>query len=85
MLNLNFDCNFTQMPITSLPRRESGQQCYIMVGSQIKYEPAWQSPGRKKTLLKTGVDDCLSSATAGLNDISMSKVRSSKNTNLKKS
>ena len=73
------------MPITSLPNRESGQQCYIMVGPQIKYEPAWQSPEKKQLLKKTGVNDCLSSATAGLNSNSIAKVRQSKNMQYKAS
>ena len=73
------------MPIGSLPRRESGQQCYIMIGPQIKYEPAWQSPSKKAMLKKTGVNDCLSSATAGLNSNSIAKVRQSKNMQYKAS
>ena len=54
------------MGISALPNRESGQQCYIMVGDQIKYEPVWQLSSKKKALKATAVNDCLSSVTAGL-------------------
>lgn len=46
-----------------------------MVGDQIKYEPIWQSPKKKKLLNKTGIaQDCLSSASAGLTNSSIAKV-----------
>ena len=62
------------MPISALPQRESGQQCYIMIGDQIKYEPAWHMTNKKKLLKSTAVNDCLSSVTAGLNKSSMTTV-----------
>ena len=66
------------MPISALPSRESGQQCYIMVGDQIKYEPVWQKSEAKAMLKITGVNECLSSATAGLTQKSMNKVKTAK-------
>ena len=65
------------MPITHLPSRESGKQFYIMVGDQIKYEPAWlprKSVGQD-TLKTSKVNDCLRSATAGLNTESLERVK----------
>ena len=46
-----------------------------MVGDQIKYEPIWQLSAQKKSLKQMAVNDCLSSATAGLNSESMSQVK----------
>ena len=46
-----------------------------MIGPQIKYEPCWQSMDKKSLLKHTGVNDCLSSATAGLTYSSMTKVK----------
>ena len=68
------------MPITSLPKREAGKQCYVMVGSQIKYEPIWQSARCKSLLRKVGIDDkeCLASATAGLRGSSIAKASKEK-------
>ena len=43
-------CSSKIRPITALPKRESGQQCYLMFGDQIKYEPAWQTGSKKKIL-----------------------------------
>ena len=54
------------MPMTALPHKESGQQCYIMVGDQIKYEPAWQKRCKRQMLSKLAVNDCLTSMTAGM-------------------
>ena len=66
------------MPISALPERESGKQCYIMYGDQIKYEPAWQMGSRKLLLKDTAVNDCLSSANAGLRENSITKVKKTK-------
>ena len=49
-----------------------------MVGDQIKYEPAWQGTEKKLKLKQTAVNDCLSSATAGLNVESLSHIKKSK-------
>ena len=46
-----------------------------MVGDQIKYEPIWQLSSKKKVLKQMAVNDCLSSATAGLNDKSMDQIK----------
>ena len=66
------------MPASKLPHRESGYQCYIMIGDQIKYEPSWQNPSRKQLLKEAGINDCLSSAMAGLRHSSLNKVNKTK-------
>ena len=66
------------MGLSALPAREAGQQCYIMCGDQIKYEPVWQSNMKKKQLKNTAVNDCLSSMTAGLTEKSICKATKSK-------
>ena len=49
-----------------------------MVGDQVKYEPVWQMPDKKRILKDTAVNDCLSSATAGLNSSSLDRIKKSK-------
>ena len=66
------------MELSVLPKREAGQQCYIMVGDAIKYEPVWQAPSTKQVLGKTAVNDNLTSVTAGLNVKSMTMIREAK-------
>jgi len=53
-----------------------------MYGDAIKYEPIWQSREKKLLLKHTGVNDCLKSATAGLTQKSISKVKNAKRQNL---
>ena len=65
------------MPIQHYPMAESGKQYYIMIGDQIKYEPAWVAPKSraKKSLNQTNASDCLKSVTAGLNTKSLSRLQ----------
>ena len=48
-----------------------------MVGQQIKYEPAWlpKNSQAEVTLKHSNVTDCLRSATAGLNEESLERVK----------
>ena len=46
-----------------------------MIGDQIKFEPAWCTQKQKQLLKDTDVNDCLSSAAAGLNRHSITRVR----------
>lgn len=57
-----------------LDEEESKKPCYIMVGQQIKYEPAWVQDHHKKAnfdhrkfLEETNVNNCIKSVTQSLN------------------
>ena len=74
------------MPMSMVPNRGQGQQCYIMVGDMISYEPAWDSPKKKKLLLDAGVGNSIGNlkdsiggaTTAGLGDKSLIQIKKSK-------
>lgn len=59
-----------------LPKTETGKQQYIMVGSQIKYEPAWIPDKPTKMMLKDlKTDECLKSSTASFSKKCLKNVR----------
>ena len=50
-----------------LDDEESKKQCYIMVGQQIKFEPAWVTGKHKAFLEEANLGDCRRSATQTMN------------------
>ena len=63
------------MPFTHLKMNEVGQQAYIMVGDQIKFEPAWiLSKDVKDQVKDVRAVDALASVSGGLNDSSVQKI-----------
>ena len=48
-----------QKPIHVIDGKEAGEQHYIMVGDQIKYEPAWAAnPDHKKNMQALDTKNC---------------------------
>ena len=52
---------------------EIGEQHYIMIGDQIKYEPAWVlNPDHKKNMKALQVEGCTRTIAGNLSDSTLS-------------
>ena len=47
----------------NLDEEESKKQAYIMIGHQVKYEPAWESSNNKQFIDNTMAGNCIKSTT----------------------
>ena len=68
-------CTAVMKQLTLLDKEESKKQCYVMVGQQIKYEPAWASGEHKKFLNETSVSECKKSVTQSLSKMNIDKAQ----------
>ena len=79
------------MPMSMVPNRGQGQQCYIMVGDSVSHEPAWDSPTKRKLLLDAGLgnsignlkDDIGGATTAAFRDQSLIQIKKSRRSHRK--